>query len=691
MPNYGDESSRADMKGKLSLADIAAQVVAAKDEAEEQYKDVREAWDDCWDIVHGIHDPTYEARDDWQATVFVPEAGPAVRKAVSLIRRILLRTGRFFDLEVDEKTEEQYKAQQQSGMMPPPMMGMGQEPESPSMRDGQIAAILYQVEHMIGDKTKEDLSLITMLMEAIASGFTFGLWVVKLWWAPRVRQRIEMNPGGWSMGSERSGGEQYEYPSFEKVRKKTSGLCGRVVDPRKFWFDYDHDFYVEESELTFAELMRGVERGIYDKRQAEKAKRKHANPLNEFLADYKLESPSSNWRQRIKINEYWGDLNDCEGNLVMENARVVVAEDTIVLNPDNMGNPFWHGRPPYVVGGPILNMFRKEGRSIVEDIRGMQRALNNIINWNLDKHLIKMDPPRIVIMDSIDNVDDINNPGPGQIIESNGRHPEPVKEVQVSDIPQGSFKIAELLRYAMQNAHGLTDSVMAAHPSRPGTTATEASIMTAESNDQFEGYSRNIEEQLIEPAIDMVRYLMIQYWRDFDDPALQEIGQKYGLPFDAETDEERIQFLLGSVRVRARGISSWFEKKDRLKSVIDYMNIIGNVEAIAQEADLNELHKRIIEGFGFQDSDELTMTMEKKLRRMEEQMQLQLMQQQMEMQLQEQMQPLAGPPPMPPEPPPGPAMVGQPGLPMPTEEPLAEAPMPQEILAALQGQGGGIA
>ncbi len=639
------------LKGRLkglSPEDIRAQVLACQREAEETYRSVRKVWDDCWDVAHNIHDASYDKKADWQAKVFIPEAGPAVRKATSLIRRILLRSDRFFDLDPGDDAAREYV-------------------------DGQTEAIKYQIERMIGDKTKDDLSLITCLMEAVQSGFTFGLWVLKLWWAPRKRNRIELGQGGWSQASERSGGMSWEWPGLDKVTRQSSGLAGKVLDPRHFWFDPQHDFYIEETWSTLPEVIKLAEAGVYDMAQINKLKKMDYGTdevEDERLESLGLHSHPNPYRKKVHLYEYWGDLYGREGDLVMENARVVVANKAIVLNPSNMGNPFWHGKPPYVVGGPVRALFRKEGRSLVEGVRGLQRAINNLVNMSLDGLLFKLLKPLWINPDAFRDPKQLEAWTPGQPIMVNHAGDPPMGEIPLSDLPGGAMQEGELLRRSFQNDTGVTDAIQAAHPLRPGTTATEASIMTAESNDQFEGYSREIEEQLIEPAIDMIRYLMIQYWRDFDDPALKTIADRHGLPWNVITDEERIQFLLGSVRVRARGISSWFEKRDRLKNLMEFLQIVGSVPPFLERLKLRNLLDRILINTGLPEVDKLVISEEEEA----------MMQQQQAMMASRQGSGQAQAPPQGPGPPSAGLGTGQQEIPGPSSAPPGQPGPPAEGL-----------
>jgi hypothetical protein len=114
-------------------------------------------------------------------------------------------------------------------------------------------------------------------------------------------------------------------------------------------------------------------------------------------------------------------------------------------------------------------------------------------------------------------------------------------------------------------------------------------------------------EEGVEKSIMMVQSLMLQYWDDFSDPALQELAQRYGLPFSAQTREEKLQFIQPNVRVKVRAITAFFQKSEDLKKYIDFLGMVGKVPPIAMRLNLRELLDRIVRCFDFTDPDKLVI------------------------------------------------------------------------------------
>jgi hypothetical protein len=140
------------------------------------------------------------------------------------------------------------------------------------------------------------------------------------------------------------------------------------------------------------------------------------------------------------------------------------------------------------------------------------------------------------------------------------------------------------------------------------TTATEYEGASKQTDSTFESIGRNLEESFIEPAIEMARQEMVQFWDDFNDPVLQRMAQQFGLPLAAQSREERVAFMLKSSWVQSKGISSYFEKMAKLKKIIDFFGVASKVPPLLERLKLRAWADRIIDCFSFERPYELIVT-----------------------------------------------------------------------------------
>jgi len=564
----------------IDLNETRDLILACQQEAEEIYREVRNTWNDCWDAYRMYQD--FSKKQDWQSKVYVPELNPAIKKATSMIRRIIIQAGEYFDIH---------------------------DPLNTNINDrsvpGQKAALKYFL-----DSIKFD----TKLMEGVESGFTFGTGVLKLWWEPQEKCRIEAKQAvNWTNIFQPT-----TETTFEEVKWMSSGLAARVVDPRQIYFDPEHSYIVEESMASLPDIVALSKIKMpdgswyYDPKQVEKLKNTDysEDPKEvERLEKLKLYTGKNEFKRRVHLYEYWGPVYNRKGEVLKKNARVVLANKQYILNTGNLENPMrfygpLYGKPPYIIFSPVDFLFRLEGQSLIEGAISLQKAIVNITNMSLDGLLWKLIKLFEVNPDRLRNPDVLTKLRPGSPILVNGDG-KAINEVQISDVPRGAMAETEILRRALQNSDMVTDFSLALETKK--TTATEYEGANKQTDSMFESIGRNLEEGLIEPSIEMSRQLIIQFWDDFRDPALQKMAMQFGLPFAAQTREERIAFMLKTSWVTSRGISSYFEKMAKLKKIIDFFVVASKIPPLLERLKLREWTNRIIDCFSFERPHELVV------------------------------------------------------------------------------------
>jgi hypothetical protein len=653
-----DESTKTEAEKNvygLNMEMVKNMVLESQNESQEAFRDIRKEWDDCWNAYICYQD--YSDKKKWQAKAYIPELAPAIRKAVSLIRRILFGQEEYFDL-VDPITE--------SSDLP--------------YIEGQKKAI--RIHH-------DRIYFKDSLIEAIEAGFTFGIGILKQWWEPKVNTVVET-----SIDTDMTMGHPMPYQ--EQVTWESSTLQSKAVDPRNIWMDPEGTYLIEESITSLPEVQRLAKSGLYDQDVVDKLISMDYGTDSEKLKrlqELNIAEHQNSFKKRVHLYEYWGPIYDRKGQVVKENARVVVANKQYVLNPNNLEHPFrffgeLHNKPPYVIFSPIMMLFRDQGRSLISDALSLQKYINTITNMSLDgllwklMKLFEVDPERLRNPDTLKNL----RPGKPILIQGQGNA---IREVAISDIPRGVFAETEVLRRSAQNAHGVTDFLMALSPSKGSTTKGEVVIKTQESNSLFEGIGRAIETQLIEPAIEMSRQLTIQYWDDNRDPVLRAIGQTYGLPFSQNTKEGRMAFMTQTVQVKSRGISSYFQKQMERNDLMQFLGVMAKVPPMYQRLELRELQDRIINTFSFPNPSKLLISPEKeKQLQAQEQAERQARIQALQAQGQQPGAPGPGPSPTPPSggnggmpmgPPQGPPPSQRPALPMGPPQAPGKPPNVQQL------------
>lgn len=571
----------------FSLVDARDFILACQKQAENEYQDVRAIWDDCWNAYTSTQD--YSKKKDWQSKIYLPELYPAVKKATSMLKRILLRARRIFDLK---------------------------DPLNDGMDSLEITGQEAVLDHWLNY-----IKWLKLLGTAIESGLVFGVGIVKLWWEPKSKTAVELSKQTKVEEDPATGAmTTFIDLSLDKVTYESSGLAGAVVDPRQVWFDKAGTFIIEESYIPLYLLEEQSKEGpngekpIYDKDQVKKLRLTdygHDALEVERLKSLSIISSQNEFKPMAHVYEFHGDFFNRKGELVQKNAHLVLANKEYLLNPQMIKQPFnfygaLEGMPPYIKFSPIEMLFRNEGQSMIQAALTLQKALNNLINMSMDGLLWKLNKLLEVDPDLLRNPDVLKNLAPGRPILKRGEG-QAVREVQFSDIPQGALASLEILRRAIQNVDFVSD-IMLALNTKADTTATEVQVKTGEANAMWEGIGVTVEQELIVPFVEMTRQLAVINWDDFRDPVLNEIAQKYGLPLNATTREERIVFLLKNIKIRSGAVSEYFRKMEELKTLLDFLGVCAKIPPLYKRLNLREVADRIIGYFSFPDPKRLIIS-----------------------------------------------------------------------------------
>lgn len=655
--------------GRIDSATTKELVLSCYDQAEEESQEIRETWEELY--AHYRMNVKNDQKEDWQSQVYLPELNPAVKKSASMFQSILLQSDSYFELNSDDPNDKPWLA-------------------------GQEAAIRYHHDQPWrpdegGKIIHSRGGIMDLFYDNFESIAIFGISASKLSWKPKQRKTFEYAQGGWE-GSDRSQGSAYQDSGFDMVRMASSSLYYCSVDPRRLWFDDERSFTIEERLIYTPNLWPMVDGGLLDEREVGKVINTDYgtdSKTKEWLESRGIKATSNAFRKRVHLFEYWGDILDRNGKIVQSNARVILANKNVILNPNNMSNPFWHGQSPYVISSPLKVLFRSIGQSIIEGGLTAQLAINDIARMVMDGMLIRLLKPLWLIWDRLQNKNEIKDLKPLQLLHffEGEKGGPPIGEVPLGDIPNGALAETEVLRRSLQNATFLGDINMALSPSKD-TTATEVAIKSKESHGIYQTMARSIEQQVIEPTVEMTRWLMLQFWDDFNDPALMEMGQKYGLPFMAPDRASRLQFLAGSVQIRSKGISGFFQRVNERNDLVEFLKVVGATPEFLIRVNKRDLIDRVTATFHFQDAEKLLIP---------EELDAQITQ----LEMQRFMMSLAGP--MMGGAPGGPGAPGGGGMPSSQEMDQAvqmmmqagidpESPQGQQILAEVQsrmGQGGG--
>ncbi|MBF0524676.1 MAG: hypothetical protein HQK56_06210 [Deltaproteobacteria bacterium] len=527
-------------------------LLKCKEEALTARQDIEAVWKECYKQYRSEED--FGNKQEWQHRTCSPEVFPAVKGAVATIKNLMIRSEDYFTIE---------------------KVGG----EDAGLADGFTKLVQFHL---------RDCDFTSRFCEAVESAFVLSLGVLKLFVGEEPRTSIS---------------------GQERITRRTARLKCEVVDPFQLFFPMDKSFFIEEKRVTVPYLHTMAQRGLFDKGVVEQVAQEDYGSderESERLTRLGLTKVTNPYRREVVLHEYWGDLIGLDNRAVQRNVTFVVANEKYLIRPP-VPNPFWHGKPPYVMITPLQVLFRHVGTGLVEGVRTLQRALNNLVNIQLDSILFRMLNLFEVNQSNLIYPEDLEELYPGKIFRK-GTDAPLVTQIPMSEPSMGAFRMMEQLRRSIQNYTGVTDFLMGLGVTSGGTTATEVSSKVQQSNAMFESIARDIERQGIVGAVDLAKDLIIQFLMDADpgvEPNAARILGQAGVPMDAMSLGERMDLLEGDWDVYPRGISVFLEKSEALSQLISFLDILGKNPAFSAQVNSEALLRRILEAFRFPDISSL--------------------------------------------------------------------------------------
>ena len=563
---------------------------ACKSECEEETKQIRSTWDTLLNQYMCIKD--FSKKKNWQFKVYTPISKPTIKKATRIIKNIMLQAGQYFDFQSPITSPEKQKK---------------------------------------CDLTKRSLKVhlnaakfIDQFAVALESGFTLGLMILKFFVSDEKDHFVVEN-------------DELVWNSKLKLKIKP-------VNPFNFYFTRDGSINIEEEWIKLPLLKEMIdnddsENPVYNKKVFKRImKGDYGVDTNlkdedkERLMRLGIMESGNKFRKDVLVSHFWGPLIDKDNNVQMENCNfIVINEKYILLKPRE--NPYWHKKSPYVYDSPLKVLFRHIGKGLTEDISGIEDAIVDFVNLQLDNLMWQML--------GINEVDEmaLTETGkaalrelyPGkQVTKRTGYQGNAFEYHAMGTNPDKAMGMLNELKFFAENDHGVTEYVKAM--SGGSETATEYSGKRQSALSDFQSIAQDIESGFMVEGLDRARDLMVQYLIDVDDDRITAIFAENELQLAGMTEAQKREMIVTDVDFIARGISVFFERENLLNKLGSYVKFLNAMPDQAKAYPRwAEVLKRINDAYAFDKQEDLLYTEEEvqKLRaqaekKAMEQMQMQL-------------------------------------------------------------------
>lgn len=535
--------------------------------ADQKRQAARARWDEAWRIYNNQYD--WSGKANWQSRAYIPKLSMTVEMAASLVRRALLDSEDWFRVE---------------GMT-----------ESSRARAPYLEKLLYYY--------LDRMRFADRIIEPLKGGFVGSLIVAKPHLSPYVHKEIE--PG-----------------VFVPEVSGDPAITVSFPDPYNIWLDPTGRglFIIEDEVVDMAVAFDLADLGILDGDVLKKIHEDYVDAEREAREEARRQQlPTGGkprYRREVHLRHFWGSIADPDtGRWMLKNGHFVVANSKYLVRGP-MENPYPHKRLPYVIGSPFRRPFSVYHKGLVEDVVGLQKAMTELLNLTLDSALFAGIRAFEVDLDQIEDPQQIlSGVYPGKVFtkRGGGQDTRMVREIEIGDISRGLPGVYQMLNTEFQNATAVTEFISGAIGLGGARTATEVVTKQQQGMGIFSEVARNLEGTLLEPVLDQLSYLVVQYHDDFVDPKVAEIlGPDLMTQMMVATAQERWDlFDPSALRVRVSGVTALLSRTEeiqRIGSLLMNLSQFGPaLPVVMQSIDVpyffKGLFRKLVRAHGWNESD----------------------------------------------------------------------------------------
>lgn len=392
-----------------------------------------------------------------------------------------------------------------------------------------------------------------------------------------------------------------------------------TVDPRELWYDPKlRGLYRRRRLMMDLHQLKALarqandeaEEDIYDTEQIDQLKAE----VDELLRNDKEKSSGSGdggeqitGRKTVKVDEWLCDLVNEEGEVVEEDALIVVANERFVIRGPEP-NPFTHNRD-WVVFTPMISVpMALYGRSYMEDWADVADAFIEMTNLILDASFTSSINAFIANPNLLENPSQLDDGIHPNKIFTTSEDIDDVRrfigEISTGTLDQGAVTVWRALKEELREGAKLSEIALGQLASNSRTSATEINQVQQSGTAMVRSMARTIETRLIEPTLDLIWQTALQHL-DFERLS-PVIGEEWAQALNNRADE-----FMFDIRFNARGISGMIERQSKLQNLLQAIQILGQNEAtmqvLMQEMDPRKLTLHLFSLFGL-DINELRPT-----------------------------------------------------------------------------------
>lgn len=405
---------------------------------------------------------------------------------------------------------------------------------------------------------------------------------------------------------------------------------GRVafetVDPRFVWLDHTYRglYRVRRTEVDMIDIARmagmtsSKGKPLYDLAEVS---RLVASFSGQHSEDAMLKSELSGQseevasdRKPVILDEYLASVMGHDGSMLMDKEVAIVANDQYLLRGPEK-NPFTHGRD-WLLYSPLMPVpLSPYGRSYMEDFGSVAKVFTDLTNLILDAtYMASMKAYAMVPAMLKDPAQAASGIWPNKVfqLEEGYTADQFMKAIDLGSLDNGAIMVWDKIKGELSDAAGMNEIGLGQLPDKTHIAATAVQGAQQSASSMLRSVAQSVEMRFLDPLLDLVWKTGLQHAKPGDVRMANAVGADMYNALVARKNE----LIKRPITFQARGISALIKKQQKLNSVLNIMQIIGqNQELAAAFAQVVDYPKFLNLLFTLSDIDitKLTLTEREKM------------------------------------------------------------------------------
>ena len=555
-----------------------------------------------FDIFHMRQD--YSHKREGQSREFLPKQQLAVEQISSFFQQGLVDIGEWFDVEKE----------------------LGVIEEDVAFRDHEITLLLL--------RQLEKAEFLTVVGDGTKSGLLGSLIILKVGMkkVPKVKFEVENVPVEKEKGILNIFSKTQTEQKLKRVEAIKKQLNIELIRQEDYYPDPTGNGLYEAQRMYMdfhkvLELSKGDD-ALFDPSVVNQLAQNFSSELEEKeekARETNQDVVSIDFRKKVKIDEYWGDIVDSTtGEMLFKNVRWAVANDNWLIMPPKR-NPMWHGESPFVVA-PLTRVPNSVWHRAVMDAASQNNiALNELYNLIVDGGMMATHGIKQIRTDWLEDVKDVSaGIAPGTTLRVGANAPlgaKVMERVDTSSVSPESIPVFNIMQQEF-NQSALTNDLRSGQLPQKSVKATEVVEASNSLTGLFTGNAKALEVTLIENVLRKSWITLLQEMDDLDsDEVAALLTKERALEISALSPEERFSKSVQGHKFRVFGITKLINKTKDFRKLTTLLQVVGSSEVFLSEFgrkfDFGKMLEEIMKSLDI-DTEKLVLKPEEQQQRFED-------------------------------------------------------------------------